>query len=219
MLFKSPKRDPELDAVTQAWRQTLEAWAAKRGYQAKLIDSRHVRVSGNVGDAVWQLHAGRPSRPYLKGVEIKVGVKAAQDFNSHGVVCTRRVAELIRETVYGEVTEDVNTHANKDWPEEMIWVTTLREHALTAPWGEYLACYGSPAGVVGAYAGQFLAALPGGESAAALNSVLPWLLALKHGTFSLRTAQPVLDLEGLETALQMTHAALKPLRLLTLKPE
>lgn len=217
-MFSFGKKPIELDTATRSWQQTLEAWATKRGFTVTVPDGRHVRLNGSTDGAVWQLNAGRPNRPYLKGVEIKVGVRAAPEFHCHGVVCTRAIAERIREVVYGDVTEEMNTHANKEWPEEMMWVTTLREFPLPAPAGEYITCYGSPAAVLGAYAGQFIAALPGGVEAAGLNAIVPWLAAFGGGSISLRTAAPVLDLEGVETALSITRALLKPVRLLTLKP-
>jgi hypothetical protein len=220
MFGKLKKTHPDpLATLAQECQPTLARWAAAHQFKTEALATQELRVHGSTLGLRWQLHAGRPNRPYIKGLQIKVGIKTPQPLSTYGVVCTRSTADLIQLAVYGEATDSIETNMSRDdLPQEMSWVTTMREQPLDAPWGANVACYGSPSAVIGAYASQFLCRLPGGEHAALMNTLFPWILVCAGSAVVLRTASPAVDSGSLDSTLLMLEAAIRPLRLLSVQP-
>jgi hypothetical protein len=215
--LKKSKADP-LATLAEQSQPVVARWAEANQFKVEKLANHEVRVLGTTLGLRWQLHAGRPNRPYIKGLQVKVGIKTAEPLRAHGTICTRSTADLIALAVYGEATERIETNLDDDIPQEMAWVTTLREQPLDAPWGNNVACFGSPSVVMGAYASQFLRELPGGEHAALMNTLFPWIVVFAGSSVVLRTASPAVDAGALDSTLQMTQAIIKPLRLLSVQP-
>jgi hypothetical protein len=192
-----------------------EAWASSLGYEAELLKSGHLRFRGESAGHRWRLTAGPSSRPYFKQSEIKLGLSAHINPNVQGVIATRRLAELMKQMVYGQATADANTYSLDELPYEMTAVATQRERALPEQIRQQICCHSDATPQLTDYAVEVVRSLPGGFESVELNTLLPWVIALQPAGVVLRLGVPAVKLELVKSALRMQSSLIKPLHLIT----
>ncbi len=192
-----------------------ESWATSLGYQVELLKSGHLRIRGESAGHRWRLTAGPSSRPYFKQSEIKLGLSAAINPNVQGVIATRRLAELMKQLVYGQATADSNTYALDELPYEMTAVATQRERVLPEQIRQQICCHSDATPSLSDYAVEVMRSLPGGFQSVELNTLLPWVIAMQPAGVVLRLGVPAVKLELVKSALRMQVSLIKPLALIT----
>jgi hypothetical protein len=203
---------PKLAEDVKALNAAAEGWASSLGYELEILKTGHLRFRGETAGHRWRLTAGPTSRSYFKHSEIKLGLSAHINPQVQGVICTRRLAALMKQQVYGEATAVADTHALDHLPYEMTTVATQREHPLTERIWEEIACHSDATNLLDGYAVDFLKALPGGLDSLELNTLLPWVVAVQGQGIVLRIGVPSVTLDHVKSALRMQVALIKPLR-------
>lgn len=205
---------PKLTEDMKALQSELKPWAASLGYEVELTQSGHLRFKGETAGHRWRLTAGPSSRIYFKHGEIKVGLSADIKPEASGVICTRRLATLIKQQVYGEATAAADTHSVDNMPFEMTSLTVQRERMLPDPFAQHIECHGDANALLETYAEEFLKALPGGLQSIELNTLLPWIVTVQEAGIILRLGVPTLALDHVKSLLRMQVALIRPLRLI-----
>lgn len=205
---------PKLAEDVKALRAGAESWASSLSYQYELLKTGHIRIRGDTAGYHWRLTAGPSARSYFKQSEIKLGLSAHIIPQLQGVICTRRLAAIIKQQVYGEAVAGANTHSMDGLPFEMTLVSTGREQQMTGPVAEQLACYFNSNPLLESYTLDYLKALPGGLGSLELNTLLPWIVAIQGAGIVLRLGVPNVTLDHIKSALRMQVALIKPLKLI-----
>jgi hypothetical protein len=205
---------PKMAEDVKSLKAEAEWWAESLGYEAELLKSGHLRFKGESAGYRWRLTAGPSSRPYFKQSEIKLGLSAVINPNVQGVIATRRLAELMKQMVYGQATADSNTYALDELPFEMTAAATQRERVLPDQILQQICCHSDATPALADYAVEIMKSLPGGYESVELNTLLPWVIAVQPAGVVLRIGVPAVKLELVKSALRMQISVIKPLHII-----
>ncbi|HET9643704.1 MAG TPA: hypothetical protein VFP68_10190, partial [Burkholderiaceae bacterium] len=109
------------NAPSGAWGE-VEVWARSRGYQFKRSrEGDGFVVEGGWGKNTWRLEWGPSHRPYISGQELRLRAETGGG-ELQMIVLSRLLMEAMEKAVFESFTEDLQTRADTDTPEEMRWL-------------------------------------------------------------------------------------------------
>jgi hypothetical protein len=103
------------------WSSLQAAPAADSGKTGALTQQ------GSVGKKVWRVECGRPSRDFIRGLELRGRAELDLSDNIAVVLMNRPLKDTLEKTVYEIYTDPLQTTANPKLPEEMRWLSMYPE--------------------------------------------------------------------------------------------
>lgn len=195
-------------------------WATSQGWDVKarpegdglIIDSR---VPGDT----WRLEWGPSQRPYIQGFELRLRAPLADGDAVHMLVMSRRLMQALDAELFKQYTDDLQTRADSESPDEMRWLVLYPKLSGSAL-GALRERFGGAGHPVEAVA-QWVGGASGGALAQALGQAgqdwlaaeTPLVLIVQRGRLTLRMplAQP--ERAAIEPALDLLRIAHREARL------
>jgi hypothetical protein len=109
--------------------QTVSNWASLQGWNySKRADGRGgYQLEGKVGLKTWRLEQGKPSRDFIKGIELRG--RAELDLRDDAIVMimSRQLKNDLEKRAFALYTNSLQTIADPNLPEEMRWLSIYEE--------------------------------------------------------------------------------------------
>jgi len=116
-------------------REPLALWCRHHGLAFNPIGPMAFAVEGAEGARIWRAACGPSTRGYIAGHELLARVHLGRDDGNQIVVMhrsLRRDIDAVSHALFSQVTDDLQTLA-QDVPEEVRWVSTLRDTGWQGP--------------------------------------------------------------------------------------
>jgi hypothetical protein len=84
-------------------------------------------VDGKIGGKPWRLEQGAPSRDFIKGTELRARAELALRDDVVVMVLSRQLKNELEKRAFESYTDDLQTVADPDLPEEMRWLSIYEE--------------------------------------------------------------------------------------------
>ncbi|MES2936752.1 MAG: hypothetical protein V4864_03650 [Pseudomonadota bacterium] len=206
--FSRPAKE-EGEAVTpsQLAHGPMSEWAGTQGFALSLHgDGQTVALEGKVGGRQWRMEAGRPTRNYIRGEELRARADLRLAHEPSLMVINRPLKSALERRAYATLTDTLRTTSTPDLPEEMRWLAMYEEMAwdsLPEPFWERYAVIGDSREDAAAWVDTALAAALTGWPAPVPSAEVPFLLLLARGKAYLRMEHAPPDMGTLQHALQV----------------
>jgi hypothetical protein len=106
----------------------VSEWASLQGLTAsERGDSKGFHVFGKVGDKPWRIEQGRPSRDFIKGLELRARGEMQVREDVSLMVLTRSLKNDLEKRAFSLYTDSLQTIADPNLPEEMRWLSMYEE--------------------------------------------------------------------------------------------
>lgn len=117
----------------------LTDWCREQGLGFRSIGPMAFAVDGAQGKHIWQAACGAATRDYIAGHELLARVHLGWDDGTLIVVMARSLRQELDATaqqLFSQVTDDLRTLV-QDVPEEVRWVSSLRDTGWPGPVSEF----------------------------------------------------------------------------------
>lgn len=130
--FSGPPRDvaSAQPPVTQAAQDLapVSEWAATQGFGFSSQGAgQSFSIQGKVAGKPWRMEAGRPSRKYIQGEELRARAELGINEDISVMVINRPLKESLEKQAYSLYTDSLQTTADPNLPEEMRWLAMYDE--------------------------------------------------------------------------------------------
>ena len=120
----------------------ISEWAATRGFGFSAEGAGGtLRVEGRIRGKRWRMELGRPTRNFIRGEELRGRAELGIDEDAAVLVLNRPLKEALEKKAYSIYTDDLQTTADPNLPEEMRWLSMYDEVGWdslpTAFWERY----------------------------------------------------------------------------------
>lgn len=120
----------------------VSEWAATQGFAFSADGSGHgIALEGSVSGKPWRLQLGRPTRNYILGEEVRARAELGIRDDVAVLVMSRPLKEALEKKAYQIFTDQLQTSADANLPEEMRWLAMFDEVGWDslppAFWGRY----------------------------------------------------------------------------------
>jgi hypothetical protein len=107
----------------------VSEWAGMQGLQfTQRSDGKAgYQFEGKVGDKQWRLEQGKPSRDFIKGVELRARAELGVDEGVAVMVLSRQLKNDLDKRAFALYTDSLQTIADPHLPEEMRWLSIYEE--------------------------------------------------------------------------------------------
>lgn len=117
-------------------------WAAAQGFEFSGDSATSsFAVDGHVAGLPWRLEAGKPTRRYIQGIELRARADLGVDPNVLVMVLNRPLKETLEKQAYALYTDSLQTQVDPNLPEEMRLLSMFEERGWdTLPrifWARY----------------------------------------------------------------------------------
>ncbi len=211
--FSSPPVKDEGEAATpsQLAHGPMSEWAGTQGFAMSLQgDGQTVALEGKVGGRTWRMEAGRPTRNYIRGEELRARADLRLAREPALMVINRPLKSALERKAYSVITDTLRTTSTPDLPEEMRWLAMYEEMGWSqlpdAFWERYAVVGDSREDAI-AWVDPALAAALAAWPAPAPSAEVPFLLLLTRGKAYLRMERSPPDMGTLQHALQVFTTA------------
>lgn len=107
---------------------TVSQWAAAHGFAVQIQGGGNtVKMQGKVHGKPWQMEAGKPTRNYILGQELRARAEIGVNEDAAVLVINRPLKESLEAKAYSMITDDLQTTADPNLPEEMRWLAMYDE--------------------------------------------------------------------------------------------
>jgi hypothetical protein len=106
----------------------VSEWASLQGFTtSERGDSKGFHVFGKVGDKPWRIEQGRPSRDFIKGLELRARGEMQVREDVSLMILTRSLKNDLEKRAFSLYTDSLQTIADPHLPEEMRWLSMYEE--------------------------------------------------------------------------------------------
>ncbi len=106
----------------------VSEWAALQGLTtSERGDSKGFHIFGKVGDKPWRIEQGRPSRDFIKGLELRARGEMGVREDISLMILTRTLKNELEKRAFSLYTDSLQTIADPNLPEEMRWLSMYEE--------------------------------------------------------------------------------------------
>ena len=184
----------------------VSEWASTRGFGFSASgDGSTLTLEGRVEGKRWRMELGRPTRNFIRGEELRGRAELGIDEDAAVLVLNRTLKEALEKKAYSIYTDQLQTTADPNLPEEMRWLAIYDEvgwDGLPQPFWERYAVLANRRENALAWVDPALAAMLMDWPEPAPASETPFMMMLLRGKAYLRMEyQPA----GMPT---LQHAAL-----------
>jgi hypothetical protein len=116
---------------TGASGEDVGKWIERYDYEVG-VGSRNAQgqqISGTSSGIAWRMEWGAPSRDYIPNIELRVRAEVGYEFKPYGLLASRRLYEALMQRAFSLFTDSLQTMPGTSLPEELRWVSTLKEYA------------------------------------------------------------------------------------------
>ncbi|MBC5764642.1 hypothetical protein [Ramlibacter albus] len=107
---------------------TVSQWAQSHGFAVQMTGSGNtVKMQGKVHGKPWLMEAGTPTRNYIMGDELRARAEIGVNEDAAVLVINRPLKEALEAKAYNMITDDLQTTADPNLPEEMRWLAMYDE--------------------------------------------------------------------------------------------
>jgi hypothetical protein len=129
--FSRESRDDEKETVGPASKGSSGAvseWAATRGFGFSTDGSGGtLQLEGRILGKRWKMELGRPTRNFIRGEELRGRAELGIDEDAAVLVLNRPLKEALEKKAYSIYTDNLQTTADPNLPEEMRWLAMYDE--------------------------------------------------------------------------------------------
>ncbi len=113
----------------QANVKTVSNWASLQGWNySKRSDGRGgYQLEGKVGQKIWRMEQGKPSRDFIKGCELRGRAELDIRDDVAVLIMNRHLKNDLEKRAYAQYTDSIQTIADPNMPEEMRWLSIYEE--------------------------------------------------------------------------------------------
>jgi hypothetical protein len=106
----------------------ISEWASQQGMTtSERPDGKGFQVFGKVGNKPWRIEQGRPSRDFIKGLELRARGEMDLRDDVSIMVITRLLKNELEKRAFSLYTDSLQTLADPNLPEEMRWLSMYEE--------------------------------------------------------------------------------------------
>lgn len=107
---------------------TVSQWASTHGFAVQIQGSGNtVKLTGKVNGKPWLMEVGTPTRNYIMGQELRARAEIGVNEDAAVLVINRPLKEALEAKAYSMITDDLQTTADPNLPEEMRWLAMYDE--------------------------------------------------------------------------------------------
>ena len=177
----------------------VSQWAATQGFTVGGADStRRLSLKGDVRGHPWRAEVGRPTRAFISGDELRAKADLGISTDLTALVMNRPLRKQLEKQVYEMFTDDVQTKADANLPQEIRWLAMYQEMTLvnlsTAFWERYTVV-SSDRDAAKAWINTTLAQLLLSWPEPGVDASTPFMLMLLNGNAYLRMEYRPPDLQ------------------------
>ena len=129
-LLGEPREDAKetLGPPSQMAAGAVSEWANTRGFGFSVSGDRGtLTLEGKILGKRWRMELGRPSRNFIRGEELRGRAELGIDEDVAVLLLNRPLKEALEKKAYTAYTEDLQTVADPNLPEEMRWLAMYDE--------------------------------------------------------------------------------------------
>ena len=120
---KEPEAGPPSSQMPHS---QVSEWAGTQGFAFSGQGSAFA-LDGKVGDRVWRMERGRPSRKFIRGEELRGRADIGIDPDISVLIMNRPLKTALEKQAYQLYTDTLQTTADPNLPEEMRWLAMYDE--------------------------------------------------------------------------------------------
>lgn len=126
--FKEPGEDARetLGPPSHMAGGAISEWATTRGFGFSVIGET-LTLEGRIRGKRWRMELGRPSRNFIRGEELRGRAELAIDEDAAVLLLNRPLKEALEKKAYSIYTDQLQTTADPNLPEEMRWLAMYDE--------------------------------------------------------------------------------------------
>ena len=126
---REAKPEPEAESVSsQLAHGPVSEWASTKGFAFSVDGTNQgIALEGKIGGKPWRLQRGRPTRNYILGEEVRARGELGVDDDVAVLVMNRPLKEALEKKAYSMYTDQLQTSADPNLPEEMRWLAMFDE--------------------------------------------------------------------------------------------
>jgi hypothetical protein len=107
---------------------TVSQWASTHGFAVQVSGKGNtVKMHGKVLGKPWLMEVGVPTRNYITGDELRARAEIGVDEDAAVLIINRHLKEALDAKAYSMITDDLQTTADPNLPEEMRWLAMYDE--------------------------------------------------------------------------------------------
>jgi hypothetical protein len=119
---------PSSHSPASQLQSTVSQWAATHGFAVQVQGSGNtVKMQGKVHGKPWLMEVGKPTRNYIMGDELRARAEIGVNEDVAILVINRPLKEALEAKAYSMITDDLQTTADPNLPEEMRWLAMYDE--------------------------------------------------------------------------------------------
>lgn len=165
-------------------------WAAEQGFSyASVADRPGFSIAGQMDKKPWRLECGEATRDYMQGDELRARAELALKDDAAVLIMNRPLKDALEKRAYEIYTDNLQTTADPELPEEMRWLATYPEadwESLTTEFWTRYAVMADTCEHAQAWLNPQLAELLTSWPAPAPSEQTPFILRLMRGKAYLR---------------------------------
>lgn len=121
----SPARE---GPASRAAHGPVSEWASTQGFAFSVEGKgQGIALEGSVSGKPWRLQLGRPTRNYILGEEVRARAELGVHEDVAVLVMNRPLKEALEKKAYQLYTDQLQTSADPNLPEEMRWLAMFDE--------------------------------------------------------------------------------------------
>jgi hypothetical protein len=106
----------------------ISEWASTRGFGFSASEATGtLALEGRIQGKRWRMELGRPTRNFIRGEELRGRAELGIDEDAAVLVMNRTLKEALEKKAYSMITDDLQTTADPNLPEEMRWLAMYDE--------------------------------------------------------------------------------------------
>ncbi|MDB5946076.1 MAG: hypothetical protein JWQ33_1102 [Ramlibacter sp.] len=106
----------------------VSEWASTRGFGFSVSgDGGTLTLEGRIKGKRWRMELGPPSRDFIRGEEVRGRAELGIDEDAAVLILNRTLKEALEKKAYSIYTDQLQTTADPNLPEEMRWLSMYDE--------------------------------------------------------------------------------------------
>lgn len=105
----------------------VSEWASMQGLSYTDRGGKSYTMEGKIGGKPWRLEQGKPSRDFIKGIELRARGEMGLNEDIAVMVMTRSLKNDLDKRAFSLYTDTLQTQVDPHLPEEMRWLSMYEE--------------------------------------------------------------------------------------------
>lgn len=130
-VFSRPAGEDDKETVgppSQMAAGPMSEWASTRGFGFSSSENGgNLALEGKIRGKRWRMELGRPTRNFIRGEELRGRAELGVDEDAAVLVLNRTLKDALDKQAYSIYTDQLQTTADPNLPEEMRWLAMYDE--------------------------------------------------------------------------------------------